>query len=349
MRVVIVGATGNVGTSLTRTLAGDDGISSIVGLARRLPDLRIDKTRWARVDLTSDDLVPHLRDADAVVHLAWLFQPTREPHQTWRTNVLGSKRLFRAVVEAKVPALVYASSVGAYSPGPKDDQVDEQWPTDGWPTAGYTREKAYVERLLDTLVHEQPNLRVVRMRPGFIFKKESAVQQRRLFAGPLVPHALGRPGLVPVLPEIPGMRFQALHAQDAADAYRLAVTRPVQGAFNLAADPVVDMHTLASLLGARTVALPAWPARGLVAAAWHLRLTPASPHLFDAVRRMPIMSTARARTELGWTPRHSSLEAITEFLEGFRERTGLDTPPLSPRTSGALRGRELRTGVGSRD
>lgn len=34
----------------------------------------------------------------------------------------------RAVAEAGVPALVYASSVGAYSPGPKDRSVDESWP-----------------------------------------------------------------------------------------------------------------------------------------------------------------------------------------------------------------------------
>src|SRR5581483_3706967 len=58
--------------------------------------------------------------AAAVVHLAWLFQPTHEPLVTWRANVEGSVRLFRAAADAGVAALVYASSVGDYSPGPKD-------------------------------------------------------------------------------------------------------------------------------------------------------------------------------------------------------------------------------------
>lgn len=214
MRVVVVGATGNVGTSLVRTLAGDPAITSVLGLARRLPGWRADKTTWERVDMSrgdASDLATHLRGADVVVHLAWVFQPTHRPAITWLTNVHGAIRVFQAAAEAKVGALVYASSVGAYSPGPKDRGVDESWPTHGWPEASYTREKAYLERVLDSFEREHPEIRVARLRPGFIFKRESASQQRRLFAGPLLPNRLVRPGLIPVIPDIPGLAFQAVH------------------------------------------------------------------------------------------------------------------------------------------
>jgi hypothetical protein len=53
-----------------------------------------------------------------------------------------------------------------------------------------------------------------------------------------------------VVPELPGLRFQVLHSADAGEAYRRAVTREVRGAFNLAADPVIDATQLAELLGA---------------------------------------------------------------------------------------------------
>lgn len=134
------------------------------------------------------------------------------------------------------------------------------WPTNGWPTAGYTREKAYVQRVLDVFEREHPDRRVVRMRPGFVFKREAASEQRRLFAGPLVPRQLVRPGLVPIVPDLPGLRFQALHAADAGEGYRQAVIRPVHGAFNLASDPPLDAGELARLLRARTVP---WPAPGI--------------------------------------------------------------------------------------
>jgi UDP-glucose 4-epimerase len=348
MRVVVVGASGNVGTSLVRALADDPTVESVLGLARRLPTWQAPKVQWAAADMTSDDLVPHFRGAGVVVHLAWVFHPAHDPTETWRVNVAGSERVLLAVREAQVPALVYASSVGAYSPGPKDRPVGEGWPTHGWPTGGYTREKAYVERLLDAFELEHPGRRVVRLRPGFIFKRQSASQQRRLFAGPLLPNRMVRPDLIPVVPDVPGLRFQALHAADAAEAYRLAVVRPVQGAFNVAADPVVDARGLAELLQARVVRMPAPALRAALAGAWWLHLVPASPYLLDAVLRLPIMDTTRARTELGWSPRHSSLEAMRELLEGLRAGAGMDTPPLSPGSSGPLRAREFGTGVGRR-
>jgi len=55
------------------------------------------------------------------------------------------------VADAGVPSLVYASSVGAYSRGPKDRRVDESWPVAGIATCAYSRQKAEVERRLDAL------------------------------------------------------------------------------------------------------------------------------------------------------------------------------------------------------
>ena len=349
MRVVITGATGNVGTSLIDVLADDSQVSSVVGIARRTPDREVPKTTWAPADVARDDLVAHFRDADVVVHLAWLFQPTHDPVVTWRNNVLGSIRVFEAVATAGVPALVYASSVGAYSPGPVDEAVDETWPTHALPTAAYGREKSYVERVLDTFEQVHPEVRLVRLRPGFIFKRESASQQRRLFAGPLLPNSLVRPGLLPVVPDLPGLRFQALHTLDAASAYRLAIVGSARGPFNIAADPVLDAKTLGDLLGARPVKLPARPLRQAVAAAWRLHLVPASPMLVDLALSLPVMDTSRARSELGWRPSRASTEAIAEFLSGLRAGAGDATPPLDDKTGGGLREGELATGVGERD
>jgi len=328
MRIVVVGATGNVGTSLVASLAQAPEVTSILGLARRVPDWSVPKTEWAAADIATDDLGPLLRGADAVVLLVWLMQPTHDPVLTWRTNVLSSIRVFRAVADARVPTLVYASSVAAYSPGPRDRRVDETWPTDGWPTAAYSRDKAYIERVLDTFERELSDRRVVRMRTGFIFKRESAAQQRRLFAGPLLPGSLVRPGVVPVLPDLPSLQFQALHSYDAGEAYRLAVLGSARGAFNIAAEPVLDTAELAALLRARPVRTPSGLVRGALAAAWHLHLVPASPHLFDAFLRLPVMDTSRAAGELGWSPRYSALDAVREFLAGLRDGAGMATPPL---------------------
>jgi nucleoside-diphosphate-sugar epimerase len=331
-RVVVVGATGNVGTSLVRALAEDDAVDEVVGVARRLPTLEEPKTSWVAADVEHSDLVSIFRGADCVVHLAWRIQPSHELEALRRTNVAGSARVFAAVAEAGVPALVYASSVGTYSPGPKDRAVDESWPAGGTPTSFYARHKAEVERLLDGFEAEHPDVRVVRMRPALIFKRASAEEQRRYFLGPLFPRALARPSAVPAVPDVPGLRFQAVHADDVADAYRRAVVKDVRGAFNVAADPVLDAAVLANALGARTMRVPASVVRASMSVTWRLRLQPTPPGWLDMGLSVPLMDTSRARTELDWQARRSSVEAMLELLAGIRERAGAPTPVL--RTAG---------------
>src|SRR5438309_2666423 len=120
MRVVVVGASGNVGTSVLEALADEPSVESVLGVSRRKPRASFAKTEWALADISRSTLEPLFAGADAVVHLAWLIQPGRDEQTLHETNVVGSRRVFEAVAEAGVGALVYASSVGAYSPGPKD-------------------------------------------------------------------------------------------------------------------------------------------------------------------------------------------------------------------------------------
>jgi nucleoside-diphosphate-sugar epimerase len=349
MRVVVVGASGNVGTSLLAALAEEERVESVLGVARRLPRLAAPKVEWTRADVVSDDLVPLFRGADAVVHLAWQIQPSRDLARVRRANVEGSRRVFRAVADAGVPAVVYASSVGTYSRGPKDRRVDESWPVEGIPTSFYSRHKAEVEVLLDRFEREQPHVRVVRLRPGLIFKRDAASGIRRLFVGPFLPAPLLRPRLLKVVPDIPGLRVQAVHSLDVGDAYRRAIVSDVRGPFNIAAEPVLDARVVASLLGARTVPLPPGPARRAFAIAYNLRLHPSPPGWFDLGAGVPLLDSGRARRELGWEPSRTALDAFGELLDGLRENAGVSTPPLAPETSGPLRVRELLTGVGARE
>src|SRR2546423_2842203 len=223
MKVVVTGATGNVGTAVLRSLESDERIREVVGIARRRPALRLAKVTWLQADVARADLRPHLAGADAVVHLAWLIQPSRDERVTHMVNVEGSARVFEAAADAGVGALVYASSVGAYSPGPKDRLVDESWPTEGIASSFYARHKAAVERILDALEAAHPDVRVARLRPRPLLQREAASEIRRLFAGPLLPNALLRRGLIPVVPRLARLRFQAVHSHDVGDAYRAAV------------------------------------------------------------------------------------------------------------------------------
>lgn len=351
MRVMVTGATGNVGTATMRALAADSRVATLVGVARRLPgpehpDPPGADTTWVQADLADDDLAPHLAGVDVLVHLAWLFSPQRHPDVTWQANAIGSARLFSAAEAAGVGAIVHASSVGAYSPGP-GRTVDESWPTHSRPVAAYGREKAYVERVLDAVEARDADRRVVRMRPAFIFQRSAATEQRRIFAGPFMPRRLAQPGRLPVVPLPRDLRFQAVHADDVAEAYRLAVTGDVRGPINLAADPIVDAGVLAEVLEARTVEVPRPLARAAVAAGFLAHLVPTDPHLLDLALDLPTLDTTRARDELGWTPRHTGIAALREMLFGMASGAGGTTVPLAPDSRAGRLG-EVATGIGER-
>jgi UDP-glucose 4-epimerase len=349
MRVVVVGASGNIGTSVLAALGGDAEVSSILAVARHPAASADPRIEWRARDVTKDDLRGDLEGADAVICLHWKIQPSRDLETLRATNVDGNQRVFEAAAAAGVPALLYSSSVGAYSPGPKDRAVDESWPAHGIQSSFYSRHKAEVERILDAFELAHEDMRVVRFRPALVFKREAASEIRRLFVGPFLPSPLVRPGLIPVVPKTDRLRFQAVHSLDVGEAFRLAAHAQVRGAFNLAADPVLDGDELGRLLGAKPARVHPGLLRAVTDLTWHLRLQPTPPGWVDMALGVPIMSAERARTELGWTPRHSARDALLELLEGIRDGAGADTPRLDPEAGGRFRIGEILTGVGARE
>ncbi|HET7718573.1 MAG TPA: NAD-dependent epimerase/dehydratase family protein, partial [Acidimicrobiales bacterium] len=301
MRVVVTGATGNVGTSLMRVLSADPAVTSIVGVARRRPDFHLAKVGWVAADVSRDDLEGPFAGADVVVHLAWAIQPSHRLDVVEATNVAGTQRVLDATGAVGAGAFVYASSVGAYSPGPKDRRVDESWPTAGVPTSFYSRHKAATERMLDRFEAERPGTRVVRLRPGLIFKREAASGIRRLFFGRLLPPQLLRPALIPFVPRTDRLVFQAVHTDDVAEAYRLVIVGNARGAFNIAADPVLDPAELGRALGARPLPVPAPALRVAADLSWRAHLQPTPAGWLDLAVESPLLDTTRARKELGWS------------------------------------------------
>ena len=356
MRVAVIGATGNVGTAVLRRLqraaseraaAGHADPLSIVGIARRRPDDSAPPYRgveWHTLDVGTDEgralLSGALAGADAVIHLAWAIQPNRNEAAMHRVNVIGTENALRAAGEAGVRQFVCASSVGAYSPSEKSVRRDESWPTGGITTSHYSRHKAEQERLLDRFERDYPEIPVARLRPGLIFQSGAGSEIGRYFLGPLIPKFfLGRVPL-PVLPIPARLIFQAVHADDVADAYWRVVERRASGAFNIAAEPELTPARVGGLLGARRVLnIPVALLRAAVGASWSLGVQRTDPGWVDMAAQAPVMATDRAATLLGWKAGHSSADAMAEVLKGLRGGKGHPaSPALYPRNSGETPG-----------
>lgn len=335
MKIVITGASGNVGTGVLRALAAEGG-HQIVGICRRppQPEPPYDAATWRSCDL-GDDRAPEVLDevmpgADAVVHLAWMIQPLRQGDRLHRTNHKGTAAVLEAARRARVPHVVHTSSIAAYAPAGRQP-VDESWPTTGVPGSVYAAGKVEAEETLRRFAAENPGTVVSVIRPTLVAQTATSASLLALFFDPVVPQWLLRliqRGKVPLLPLPAGMRVQLVHADDVGDAVARILRQRAPGAFNLAAE-VITEHDLARMAGARAVPMPAEVMRAGVALLWRLRAIGMSPGWFDVGTKSPVVDTSRARAELGWQPRVGSVAAAREQLDGMAEAATAPSPALS--------------------
>ncbi len=336
MRIAITGASGNVGTALLRRLVhrGHD----LVGVCRRPPTggAPYDTASWEALDLAAPGAVTPLRSAlrgaDAVVHLAWGFQPSRDIAYLDRLGVGGTRAVLDAAQAEGVPHLVHMSSVGAYSPG--RERVTESWPTEGIASLAYSREKVAAERILDAYEHDQPDGAVVaRMRPGLIVQRDAGSALLRYGVPAYLPAALLRH--VPLLPVDRDLVVPIVHTDDVADAIARVLEQRAAGAFNLAADPPVTRDLIAEVLGARAVHLPRAVLRTAAALTWSARVQPLDPGWIDLAFAVPLLDTTRARRELGWAPSIDARSALRQVVDGMADGASTTSPALRPRTVAA--------------
>jgi UDP-glucose 4-epimerase len=348
-RIAIVGASGNIGTALLKRLTASGGDYEIHGVARRRPPPigAYESVTWHQLDVSEHQAVTRLQrvftGAQAVVHLAWAFQPTRNTRYIDAVGVDGSSAVLSAARAAGVGQLVHMSSVGTYAAGRYGQRVDESWSTAGIASSPYSRAKSAVEALLDDYERRDGGDTVItRMRPGFVLQRDAASGLRRYTLPAYVDPAWLR--LLPILPMDRSLTIPVIHADDVADAIVRAVERRAAGPFNLSAEPPVRRDDVAHALGAKPIHVPAPILRALVQFSWRARLQPIDEGWLDMAFTVPLLDTGRARTLLDWAPQHTALEALSELIDGFTQHSATPSPVLATRSFANSVRRDLSIG-----
>ena len=339
MRIAVTGATGNVGTALLRTLTAAE--HEVVGLARRPPRRTPGTTtpgayadapglEWHSVDLTRSPggvLRRAFRGADAVVHLAWGFQPTHDEAYLERLALGGTREVLAAATDSGVRHVLHMSSLGVYSPG--EGMAAEDHPTEGVRTSAYSRHKVAAERLLDDFAAEHSETLVTRMRPSVIGQRDAVAGVLRYVMPAAVPASVVR--LAKVLPLDRDLHLQLVHADDVADAYLRAIQARVPGPFNLASSPVLTPADIADALGARHVHVPFRVLRTAADLSWRAHLQQVDAGWLDMAWQLPQLDSTRAAVHLGWQPRKDAHVVLREVISGIREGAYGETPILRER------------------
>ncbi|MEH3139377.1 MAG: NAD-dependent epimerase/dehydratase family protein [Mycobacterium kyogaense] len=351
MRVVITGASGNVGTALLRRLTDEAPEWDIVGVVRRPPEAEgvYKHVQWHDLDLVEPDaanrLIQIFKGADAVVHLAWGFQPTRNTEYLTRLGVGGTSAVLQAAHQVSIGHLIHMSSVGTYAAGRYTRPVDESWVTSGIPSSPYSRDKSAAEELINDYEreHGDDGIPIARMRPGFIVQRDAASGLMRYALPGWVP-MLAVP-LLPVLPLDRRLCIPLIHADDVATAILRALERRATGPFNLAAEPAITRTEVAQVLGSFQIHVPSRILSTLTDLSWRAGLQPIDRGWLDLAFSVPLLDCSRARRELGWEPEWSAVDALADVVTGVALQSHSDSPPLRARSMVEQLRRDLTEGL----
>ncbi len=312
--VLVTGAAGFIGHSLIASLAGDKSTNSeIVALDVREVE---PSDRLANVTYVSADIRdPKLKDIFAehrprtVVHLASVVAVGGDPQRDWEIDVLGTKNVLLASLNAGVEHLIVTSSGAAYGyhadnpvPLSEDDALrgNEDFP--------YARNKREVEEMLVEWRDLYPDLEQTVFRPCTVLGPTTNNQITAMFERPVV---MGLSGTA--------TPFSLIADTDVVDALVQAVKRPKPGIYNLSSDGMLSLRDIAKLNHKPYVAIP--PAL-LKVALWvlhALRVTELTPGNVKFIQYRPVLSNDRLKSEFGFSPQHNAVEVFERYRAGRAE------------------------------
>jgi nucleoside-diphosphate-sugar epimerase/osmotically-inducible protein OsmY len=329
--VLVTGSSGLIGSAIVERLAGRYHVVGFDVVPPKPPA----PVEFLKVDLTADASVAgsleqvrqrHGDRTASVIHLAAFYDFSGEPSPKYEEiTVRGTQRLLRELKRFTVEQFVFSSTMLVHAPCEPGQQINEDWPLEPkWP---YPESKVRTEELLRAEHGEIPLL-ILRMAGVYddrghsipIAHQIQRINERtptsRLFSGDIT-H--GQP---------------YLHLEDLVDALERAVERrrelPAEATLLLGEPETMSYDELQRELGHLihgaegeewcTLEVPKPLAK---AGTWLQDLLPGQepfikPWMIDIADDHYALDITRARTLLGWEPKHSLRETLPKVVAALK-------------------------------
>ncbi len=321
--VAVTGACTFLGGELIRRLEEDRRFGRILALDVRAPALTTGKkVEFVKLDLTQptvdDELAVLLGKAnvDTVVHGAFLSHPTHAAEWAHELEDVGTMHVLNACAGIEPRRLVMVSTTLVYGAHPKNPNfLHEESELRGHRDSRFVNDKVRAEKQVQRFAKEHPNVEVCVLRFAPILGPTISNMYTRFFSRPVAPVMMGHDPLM-----------QFVHEQDAAFALLRAVDSTATGAFNIVGKGVLPYTTVLALLGRVPITMPQVIARQLTKVLWATQLVGSPPSFLDFLLYLCVADGAKAKRELGFSPRLSIKRTILDFLGLGPEDGATDVP-----------------------
>jgi len=302
--VLITGICGRLGRALARRLHRE---TQVVGIDRRPFIGKPKDVVHHELDIRrkrAQDVFRTERPA-AVVHLGVMHDPraSSAEHHSW--NVSGFSKLLDYVAKYEVSKVVVLSSANVYGPRPDNPQfLEEDAPLLAGSNFSEMRDLVEVDMIAQSFFWKRPHTETVLLRPvhilGAVHNAPSNYLRRDV-----VPTVMGFDPMV-----------QVIHQADVVEAIRQSLEPSVRGVYNLAGPPPAPVSRVIEVSGRGRLPLPHFAFRAALRRMWRWRATSFPAPELDFIRYVCMVDDARARDELGHSPRHD-LEATVRAIDDY--------------------------------
>jgi UDP-glucose 4-epimerase len=316
LRAAITGSSGYLGQQLMARLGADPDCEFILGLDIRRQAIELPcAAELLRFDMTAPwELLAEFwtrRGINAGVHLAWQFDPLHDARRQRDVDVQGSLNFFRAAAAAGLKRVVYCGSTTAYLNA--RNPAAPPWLAEDTKTTGtmnylYSSHKAEVDRVAQDFMERHPEVRATILRGAIVLGPHTRNIVSKMIDWPW----RSFPWMIQVTGADPPLQF--LSEEDMGEILVRAVKSERSGVFNCAGNGVLRYSEVVRASGKRPLSLPAVALYPLTNLMWKLRLSPFPAGILDMIRYPWVADTTRLQTAFGYTPQHTSRQALETFL-----------------------------------
>jgi UDP-glucose 4-epimerase len=311
-RVLITGLSTYWGGRLAQALERDDGVEAIIGVDRTPPKVELQRTEYVRV-ADSHSLIRRIVEAaeiDTVVDTRLvtdsIVTSARRAHEN---NVIGTMNVLAACGGAGSPVrkVIFKSSAHYYG-AEQDDPAFflETMRRPHPPRTAIERDICEAEAAVRQFAEQQPRVCVTVLRFANGLGPDLRTSHTDLLGLPVVPTILGF-----------DPRYQFIHEDDIAGCLEHVVRHDLDGAFNCAADGVLALSEVISLLGKGIApVLPPW-GTGLATAVLRRVGLRIPPEMLNQMRFGRGLDNRRLKAT-GYRYRYTTRETVIKLREHQR-------------------------------
>ena len=329
--ILVTGSSGRIGYPVAKRLAES---FNVIGFDRRAPSHPPPSAECLYVDLTSDESLRRglqaIRDLHgnhiaSVIHLAAYYDFSGEPSPLYENiTVRGTERLLRMLRDFEVEQFIFSSTDLVYAPSGPGKRLNEESPLDPkWP---YPKSKVETEKVIHAERGRIPTviLRIAGVYDDLCDSIPLAQQIQRIYEHDITGYLY--PG------DVSAGRQAYVHNDDVVDAILLAVARrnelPAEVMLTIGESESLSYDELQRAFGQliynvewKTHAVPKIFAK---AGAWAQEKLPLGrppfikPWMVDLATDNVELDITRARTVLGWVPKHSLRATLPKMIPALK-------------------------------